>query len=384
MPHDPNQAPGLLHHRPTCAYVDLGALRRNYRAIKRLVGSAKIMPSIKANGYGHGLVEVAATFQSEGAAGVAVALIEEAIQLRNSDITIPILVFGGILGDQLPLFLEYDIDITASSVSKLQLIDEEARRIGRCARVHLKIDTGLERIGIHYYTSQQLFDAAIRCNNIAVVGVYSHFAAISPSETSLGAEQLERFLHCLSYYDKLSPSPYCRHIAASTGVLGLQASYLDMVRPGLILYGVYPDEEFRAAVTVEPVLSLKSQIVYFKVVKKGAGVSYGHRWHAPEDTRVVTVPIGYGDGYSRALSNRASVLIRGEKRPVIGSVCMDQLMVDLGPDGVGYNGDEVVLIGEQNGSKVSVEELARILNTTPHEILVLLNQRIPRIYSDER
>jgi alanine racemase len=155
-----------------------------------------------------------------------------------------------------------------------------------------------------------------------------------------------------------------------------------MVRPGLAIFGVYPDLGFSDVVALEPALSLKSEIVYFKVVKAGAGVSYSHRWHAPVDTRVVTVPIGYGDGYLRGLSNKGSVIIRGKKCPVVGSVCMDQLMVDIGPTGEGYNGDEVVLIGEQSGEVIRVEELAQSINTTPHEIITLLNQRVPRRYVD--
>jgi alanine racemase len=173
--------------------------------------------------------------------------------------------------------------------------------------------------------------------------------------------------------------PFDKHIAASGGLLALPDSRLDMVRPGLSLYGVYPHQGMRGVIDLRPSLALKSQVVFFKVVKKGAGVSYGHRWHAPEDSRIVTVPIGYGDGYPRSLTNRGWALIRGERYSIVGAVCMDQLMVNLGASGVGYNGDEVVLIGQQGSQFITVEELAEAIDTTPHEILVTLNQRIPRV-----
>jgi alanine racemase len=247
--------------------------------------------------------------------------------------------------------------------------------------VHLKIDTGLERIGVHYYSASQLFDAALASSHCDIVGVYSHFADVSLDDLTLAKLQLERFLESLHSFESRAKGPFLRHIASSSGLMSLKESHLDMVRPGLSLYGVYPGEGYNEILKVHPVLKLKSQVVYFKVVKKGAGVSYGHKWHAPEDTRVVTLPLGYGDGYLRALSNKAPVLIRGKRYPTVGVICMDQLMVNIGR-GEAFNGDEVVLIGEQEGERVSVEELARLIDTTPHEILVALNQRVPRVYRE--
>lgn len=368
-------------HRPTVAEIDLGALRFNFLALKGLAGSAKVMASIKANGYGHGLVDVAHLLQSEGIDAIGVAYIEEAIELREHNVTVPILVFGGLPRDQIELYLRYDVDITASSVTKIQQIDEVAKRTGKRARAHLKIDTGFERIGVHYYSAQSLFDAALAAQHVDVVGVYSHFADVNADDMTLTNLQLERFLEALKYYESRSPQPFLRHIASSAALMVSKATHLDMVRPGLALYGVYPGRGYEEIVTLKPVLSLKSQVVYFKVVKKGAGVSYGHTWHAPEDTRVITIPIGYGDGYLRQLSNKASVIVRGRRCPIVGVVCMDQLMVNIG-QGEAYNGDEVVLIGSQGEAQVTVEELAALIDTTPHQILVSLNGRIPRIYKD--
>ena len=367
-------------HRPTCAEVDLAVLRGNLSAIRAFVSPSKVMAVVKANGYGHGLERTALCLQGAGVDSLGVAYIEEAIALRQSGVTIPILVFGGLLQDQLEMYIKHDVDVTASSVSKLEQIEATAARLKRRARVHLKIDTGLERIGVHYYSAEALFEAALRAKHSDVVGVYSHFADVNLNDLGIAKIQLERFLTALRYYEARAETPFLRHIASSSGLMALKESHLDMVRPGLTLYGVYPGPGYASTLPVKPVLSLKSQVVYFKVVRKGAGVSYGHKWFAPEDTRVVTIPVGYGDGYLRALSNKASVIIRGRKTPIIGVVCMDQLMANVGPRGEGYNGDEVVLIGESGDERISVEELASLIETTPHEILVSLNQRIPRVY----
>lgn len=373
------QTSAQFTNRPTVAEISLPALRHNFEAIKKLVSPAKVMGVVKANGYGHGITTVARELERIGVHSLGVAYIEEAVELRRAGISLPILVFGGLLKDQLELYIINDVDVTASSVSKLEQIDESASKLGKRARVHLKIDTGLERIGVHYYTAQTLFDAALRSKHCDVVGVYSHFADVDPDDLSLAREQLHRFLEALRYYDARASMPFDKHIAGSGGLLSLPESRLDMVRPGLALYGVYPHKAMRGVIDLRPSLALKSQVVFFKVVKKGAGVSYGHRWHAPEDSRIVTVPIGYGDGYSRGLTNRGWALIRGERYPIVGAVCMDQLMVNLGASGVGFNGDEVVLIGQQGAQAVTVEELAEAIDTTPHEILVTLNQRIPRV-----
>jgi alanine racemase len=368
-------------HRPTVAEVDLAALRFNLRALKGLVGSAQMMASIKANGYGHGLVEVARLMESEGIDAFGVAYIEEAMELRRHGVSRPILVFGGLPHEQIELYLAHNVDITASSVTKLEQIEQTAKRMGVRARAHLKIDTGFERIGVHYYSAQTLFDAALRAEHVDIVGVYSHFADVNADDMTLTNLQLERFLEALSYYEARAAQPFVRHIASSAGLMVSQTTHLDMVRPGLALYGVYPGRGYEGIVALKPALSLKSQVVYFKVVRKGAGVSYGHTWHAPEDTRVITVPIGYGDGYLRQLSNKASVIVRGRRCPIVGVICMDQLMVNIG-EGEAYNADEVVLIGRQGDAVVTVEELSALIETTPHQILVSLNERIPRVYVD--
>ncbi len=372
--------PSPLELRPTVMEVDLDALAHNFAQIRSHVAPAKVMAVVKANAYGHGLIPCAKQLVAVGADALGVALVEEGIALRRAGIDIPILVFGGIFGSQIRYFLDYDLEITASSVSKLEAIEWTAQALGKRAKVHLKVDTGMERIGIHYYTAHTLFEKALRVQYCDVVGVFSHFATADSADQSFLTTQLERFLKCLTFFTERSKPVPVRHIANSAAVLANPATHLDLVRAGVILYGVSPTTRLVGRLDLKPVMSLRSRVVFFKVVRAGAGVSYGHTWFAERDTRVVTVPIGYGDGYFRALSNRGSVLIRGKRYPIVGSVCMDQTMVDLG-DGEAFNGDEVVLIGEQGSVSLSVNELADIVETTPHEVLTSTNLRVPRRYS---
>lgn len=374
------QAFDPIRLRPTVIDVDLDALTHNFTALKRHVAPAKVMAVVKSNAYGHGMIPCAKHLERLGADALGVALLEEGIQLRLAGITIPVLVLGGILGSQLSYFLEYDLDILASSVFKLEAIEAQAGQMKKRARVHLEIDTGMERIGVHYYNAEALLERSLHCKHCDIVGVSSHFAKQDDEDPSTTELQLERFLTALHYYDQQGAACPPRHIAASGASLTLKRSHLDLVRPGVALYGVYPSPHQRPALELQPVMSLHSRVVYFKVVKAGTGVSYSHRWVAPCDSRVVTVPIGYGDGYLRRLTNSGEVLIRGHRYPIAGTVCMDQFMVNLGPDGVGYNGDEVVLIGKQGEERISVEDIAAQTGADVREFLVSTNLRVPRRY----
>lgn len=364
--------------RATWAEVDLSRIEQNLAAIKQKVVPAKVMLLVKANAYGHGLVEV-----SKALAGktdyVGVAVLEEGILLRKLGITAPIIVLGGIWRDQIPQYLQNDLTLTASSAERLAQIDAMAAQMGVKAKVHLKIDTGMERIGVHYYSAHLLQEAALKCRYVETEGVFSHFANADSADLAHARLQLERFNEVLRFYERRSLPMPLRHIANSAAVLQLPESYLDMVRPGILLYGVYPSPEVLHSVIVKPALAWKSRVVYFKVVKPGHAVSYGSTWEPDHQVRVVTVPVGYGDGYFRSMSNRASVMIQGKKYPQVGSICMDQLMVNIEWDSA-FNGDEVILLGEANGERISVEDLAEWAGTVPYEILTNINTRVPRVY----
>lgn len=365
--------------RPTHIDVDLDAISHNLRAIASHVG-VPVMGIVKANAYGHGLVPVARHLVAQGVDQLGVAFVEEGIALRQAGIKAPILVLGGIFGPQVARFLEHDLEITVSSLDKLRQVEAAAQTAGRKAVVHLKVDTGMERIGVHSESAGPLIEAAVASSWCTIKGVYSHLACSDDPQSPMTRVQLERFLAACAHFERIGAPMPIRHLANSGGVLHFPETWLDMVRPGIILYGVSPGETARPPFELQPALSLLSQVVYFKVVKAGRTVSYGATWTAPHDTRVVTVPIGYGDGYSRGLSSRGEVLIRGQRHPIVGRVCMDQFMVDLGPQGSAWNEDEVVLIGHQGGDAIRCQDVADWAGTIPYEILVGLNERIPREY----
>lgn len=365
--------------RPTVAEIDLDRLTANYRAIQRHVQPARVMAVLKANAYGHGLVRVAQHLESLGAPYLGVAYLEEGVLLREAGVTTPILVMGGILGNQIPLFLRYGLTLTASSVEKLGQIEAASQRLGLRARVHLKIDTGMERIGVHYYSADTLLDAALNSQHVQIEGIYSHFANSDSADLRSAHTQFGRFQQVLARYAERGLTPPLRHIANSGAILQLPDTHLDMVRAGILLYGVYPSAETSRTVLVHPALSWKTRVVYFKVVKPGHPVSYGSTWETDRLTRVVTLPVGYGDGYFRSMSGHAQVLIRGRRYGVVGRICMDQMMVNINWDSA-YNNDEVVLIGASGDEQITCESLAAWAGTIPYEVLTNINTRVPRVY----
>ncbi|MFZ5821906.1 MAG: alanine racemase [Chloroflexota bacterium] len=365
--------------RSTFVEVNLSQLDRNLQAIREKVSPAKVLIVIKANAYGHGLVEVAKHLDPQ-VDYIGVAVLEEGILLRKMGVQTSILVLGGIWGNQIPAYIEHDLTLTAPSVERLEQIDQAARSSRKKAKVHLKVDTGMERIGVHYYNACTLQEAALRCEHAEVEGIFSHFANADAADLSHARLQLERFDEVLRFYKKHSLPMPIRHMANSGGILQLPESYFDMVRPGILLYGVYPSLEAQRTVKVEPALAWKSRVVYFKVTQPGHPVSYGSAWQSDHNVRIVTIPVGYGDGYFRSMSNRAQVVIHGKKYPQVGRVCMDQIMVNIEQDSA-FNGDEVLLIGKAgNGERVTAEELAEWAGTIPYEILTNINTRVPRVF----
>jgi alanine racemase len=369
--------------RPTVVEVNLKHLSENLQAIRHKVAPAKVMAILKANAYGHGLVEVARHMVSVGADSLGVAFLEEGILLREQGIHAPILVLGGIIGNQVPNFLKYDLTLTASSIEKLQQIEEAAQQMGVTARVHLKIDTGMERIGVHYYSAEGLLEASLKCPHVMVEGIFSHFANADSPDLGHARLQLERFNEVLLFYEKHSLPIPLRHMANSAAILNLPESYFDLVRPGILLYGVYPSPDVPHSVSVRPALSWKSRVVFFKVVLPEQPVGYGSTWQSDHMVRLVTIPVGYGDGYLRAMSNKAQVILRGKRYPQVGRISMDQMTVNIEWDSA-YNDDEVVLIGEAQGEHgalaITCEDLAEWAGTIPYEILTNINTRVPRRY----
>ncbi len=377
MLHEPTITTDEL--RPTLLEVDLDCLHHNYRILCEHVAPARVMPILKANAYGHGLVPVARMLERAGAPYVGVAYLEEGLRLREEGVAIPVLVLGGIVGSQIPRFLEHDLTLTASSVDKLMAIEACAEATKKRAKVHLKIDTGMERIGVHWYSAEPLLEASLRCRHVEIEGIFTHLANADEPDLSHANLQLERFAEVLRFYERRSLPTPLRHAANSGAVLQLPHSYLDMVRPGIVFYGASPTTLLPCSLPVRQALCWKTRVVFFKVVKPGNPISYGSAFRPSDMTRVITLPVGYGDGYARAMSGRAHVLVHGRRAPVVGRICMDQVMVDIGWTSA-YNGDEVVLLGRARDAEIRIEAMASWCGTIPHEVLTSINTRVPRVY----
>ncbi|HNX60498.1 MAG TPA: alanine racemase [Spirochaetota bacterium] len=366
-------------NRPTRAVISLPALRNNFRIVKESVRpGVKIMAAVKANAYGHGILRISQELLSLGVDALAVAVLEEAVYLRRSGISAPILVLGAINVDQIQGFIEHDVEITCSSVDKARAISDAAKSMHKDAVVHLKIDTGMERIGVQWTNAARFIDEVYSLPNIRVKGIFSHFAK-ADTDRDFTIEQLRRFDSIVDLLSRKNILPEEVHIANSEGLINFPESHHTMVRPGIILYGYATRKEIGGR-RLMPVMSLMTKVSYFKVVPENTGISYNHTFVTPRMTRIVTLPIGYGDGYNRLLSNNGVVMIRGKKYPVVGNVCMDQIMVDIGPDGSAYNGDDVLLFGEDAQGALPLEEMCDKLRTIPYEVLCLVAPRVPRVY----
>lgn len=366
--------------RPTYAEVSLSTIQENYRQLKQIAGGAKVCAVVKADAYGHGMVPVAKALEEIDADYFVVALVEEGVTLREAGISTPILVLGGLDTDQIEMYLDHNLTITASSLFKLQAIEETANRLGKKACVHLKIDTGMGRIGVHWERAQEFLKYAKTTTGIEYQGIYSHFADTESQEFM--KLQFDRFMSVLDQATTLGLSFPIRHISKSMSMIQHPEYHLDMVRPGIVLYGIEPEVHHRILPeSIKSALSWKTRVVYFKTVAEGESVGYGRTWKPKHPyERVVTLPIGYADGFVREFSNCGIVLIRGKRYSIIGRVCMDQMMVSVGPDGEAYVGDTVTLIGIDGNETLTAQELARILDTTPHAITTLISQRVPRVY----
>lgn len=374
-------------NRPTRAEVSIPRLLNNFEIVKSLVAKdVKVMPMVKANAYGHGIVRVSRELAAAGAHCLGVAYLEEAVFLRQNGITSPIAALGAINTEQIPEFIRHGVEITSSSLDKSRAVSEAAARLGATAKVHLKIDTGMERIGVHWYNAEKFIVESAGLPNLEITGLFSHLAK-AESDREFTEEQIRRFDGAVNIMRKNGVRAEHVHLANSAGIMLHPASHYSMVRPGIMLYGYDPrgrrTEERRGGRRLEPVMTLKTKVSYFKSVPAGTGISYNHTYTTKEQTRIVTLPVGYGDGYPRLLSNRGEVIIRGRRFPVAGNVCMDQTMVDIGPDGTAYNGDDVLLFGEMEGHSIPLEDLCDKIGTITYEFLSNISSRVPRVYLEK-
>ncbi len=367
--------------RPTFLEINLMRLAENYLAIQQKVAPARVMPVVKANAYGHGLIPVARRLISLGIEALAVAILEEGLALRQAGIEAPILVLGGIQPEQVYSYLQNDLILTVTSIENLDAIARTAFSVNKIARVHIKIDTGMGRLGVPYYEADTFLTRALNYTQIHLEGIYSHFANADAADLTHARLQLARFKHVLSFYDQHGLPRPLTHMASSGAILQLPESYFDLVRPGIMLYGTYPSQEVARTVMIQPALTWKTKPVLSKMLPPNHPVSYGLTWQSPHPVRILTLPVGYGDGYFRSLSNRSLVLLHGKKYPIVGRVCMDQILVNLETDS-GNTADEIILLGEQEDQSITADDMAVWAGTIPYEIYTNLAARLPRIYVD--
>jgi len=369
----------LRYYRPTWAEINLSNLTYNLNQIKKMLApKTKVMVTIKADAYGHGLIPVAKRLVSDGADFFGVASIDEGIKLRNAGITLPILILGLILKKDIEPVFRYKLTTTVCDEELALVLNNKARSYGKRVNVHVKVDTGMGRIGVLHQDAAELVKKIYKLKFINIEGIFTHFA-FADMNKEFTLRQIGLFNRLIQRLNKEGINIPLVHAANSMGVIDYKISHFNMVRPGLVIYGLYPIEKLK--VKLRPVLSLKTKVIFIKSVPQGFGISYGHDYITKRETRIATLPIGYGDGYPRNLSNKASVLIGGKRFNICGKICMDQIMIDVGDSPVKI-GDEVVLIGSQGKNKITTEDLARLSSTIPYEIVCGLGSRIPRIYVD--
>ncbi len=368
--------------RPTVAEINLSAIEFNLQQIKDKVAPAKIMAVVKANAYGHGALEVSRKALETGASYLGVALLEEGVELRSQGIQAPILVFGGFFPDEAEEFLQHGLEVTLYNEENLFALTAAAQKLNQKARVHIEVDTGMGRVGVPWQKATSFVKRVWKTPEIEVIGLYTHLATADERDKTFANLQLTRFRSVIEQLGKEGINIPIKHAANSGAILDLPDSYFDMVRPGIIIYGYYPSFETSESLPLRPAMRLKSTILHVKEVSAGTSVSYGREFITPRTTRIVTIPVGYADGYNRLLSNRGEVIIRGKKYPVVGRVCMDQIMVDVGEDVDVEVGDEVVLWGQQGDVEISVYDLCRKLQTIPYEVCCWVSSRVPRVYEN--
>jgi alanine racemase len=379
----------------TWAEVDLKAYAHNIRELRRITRTgARLMAVVKANGYGHGAVEVAREALQNGAEYLGVARIHEGVQLREAGLEAPILIFGYSSPESAPILIEHQLTQTVYSAATAEALSRQAARRGKKIKVHIKVDSGMGRLGLLLDTpaggspeggpaADPIDDVAAisRLADLEVEGIFTHFATADSADKSYANRQLERFRDFLSQIDRAGLLPAVKHAANSGALIDMPDSHLDMVRPGIATYGLYPSDEVNQShIDLKPVMALKSRIIHLKKVPAGFHISYGitHRTKTP--TTIATVPVGYADGLNRLLSSRGHMLVHGRKVPIVGRVCMDLTMLDVGALSGAAIEDEVVVFGRQAGETITADEIAASLNTINYEIVTSIAGRVPRVY----
>lgn len=374
----------MLNYPRVHAEIDLDAILHNMEQMHGLTDPhTKLMAVVKTDGYGHGAIPIARELEAvDYVYGYAVATEEEALALRADGIKKPILILGYTFPEQYEALLEAQITPAVFSVETAKLLSETAKRLHTTARIHIKLDTGMGRVG--FLVSEESADVIsqiAKLPHIMIEGMFTHFARADETDKTSANRQLADFLHMADMLESRGVHIPIKHCSNSAGILDLPQANLDIARAGITLYGLHPSEEVHLErMDMKPAMSLKSRVVHVKTLPAGYGVSYGATYVTPDERRIATIPVGYGDGYARSLSNKGDVLIRGKRAPIVGRVCMDQFMVDVTDIPDVRVGDEVTLIGADGGARITLEELGEKSGRFNYEFACDLGKRIPRVF----
>ncbi|WP_313756135.1 alanine racemase [Tissierella sp.] len=367
--------------RPVWAEINLDNLAHNIREVRKHTDkNALVTAVVKANGYGHGSLEISRTFLDNGADRLAVALLTEAIELRKGNITEPILILGYTPPTQYEKLLEYNIIQAIYNYEDAKILSNKAVELGKKATIHIKIDSGMGRIGF-LPTEDSIKDiiGISKLPNIYVEGIFTHLAKADEIDKSHAMEQFERYMKVVNDLEKQGLNIPIKHVSNSAGIIDIPKFNLNMVRAGIMIYGFYPSEEVEKNMELKPAMTLRAKISHLKVVPKGTGISYGQIFVTEKESKIATIPIGYADGFTRMLTGKAEVTINGQRARIVGKICMDQCMIDVTHIDDVKLGDEVVIFG-YGLDYPTADELASKLGTINYEIVCMVGRRVPRVY----
>ena len=368
--------------RPVWAEVNLDNIINNIKEIKKNINGEEIIAVVKANAYGHGAVDVAPVLIENGADRLAVAMLSEALELREAGIKVPILILGYTDVAFSEMLINNDIEQTVYSLDYAKELSKKAEALGKVAKIHIAVDTGMGRIG--FLPNEKSVEEVVeisKLSNLRITGIFTHFSNADEQDKSYAHNQIEKFNFFINEIEKREVNLGLKHISNSASIIDIEDAHYNAIRPGIILYGYYPSDYInKDKLKLMPALSLKCQVIHVKELPKGEYIGYGRKFRTERDSVIATLPIGYADGYIRGLYEKAHVIINGKLAPVVGKICMDQCMVDVTDIGPVKVGDEVVLLGEDNGVKNNADDIAKMLDTINYEILCMIGRRVPRIY----
>jgi len=372
------------YSRPVWAEINLDNLVSNVKEIRNLIGDKELIAVVKADGYGHGAVEIASTLIQEGVDRLAVSMLSEASELRSSGIKEPILILGFTPPGEFEKLIELDIEQTIYDLDMAILLSEAAVKLGKIGLIHIKVDTGMGRIG--FLPNEDSISTILKIAKLKALkikGVFSHFSTADELDKTYSKGQIEKFNWFINRLKEEGVDIELKHLSNSAGIMDIKEAYYNAVRAGIILYGYYPSKEVRRErLKLKPVLALKANIVHIKEVKAGEYISYGRKYRTPEMRIIATLPVGYADGYLRKLTNKAYVIVKGYKAPVVGTICMDQCMIDVTDIPDLKVGDEVILIGAEGKLHFTAEDMADMLGTISYEVICGISKRVPRVYME--